>query len=205
MSIQPVNAQQQLPPHSTTPEPLPAPSGQATPQPRASGRGADDSTSFNKPIPSLHRFDSIQASHYSRNEVAASIKNSDSSMVEIGAKIDSMKENLEIIVKNFPPYPPGSDDRLKFLRNFNSLRQQIDALTIPRPNETSDIALKLQGLGTGKGGLNIPALADSVPEATDPQIHQAIGNLDRARKTLDAGRAALAGEAATLIANAASR
>ncbi|MBW4055027.1 MAG: hypothetical protein HIU83_06455 [Proteobacteria bacterium] len=205
MSIQPVNAQQQLSPHSTSAEPLPAPSGQAYPQPRASGRAAGDSTSFNNPIPSLHRFDSIHASHYSRNEVAASIKSADSTMVEIGTKIDSMKETLQIIVKNFPPYPPGSNDRINFLRNFNSLRQQIDALTIPRPNETSAIALKLRGLNTGKGGLNIPALADTVPEATDPQIHQAIGNLDSARKTLDAGRVALAGEAATLISNAASR
>ena len=203
MSIEPVNVQPPYPAHTTAAEPLPPPSAQPYPEARQSVRAADDSTAFNKTIPSLHRFDSIQASHYSRNEVAASIKNADSTMVEIGTNIDAMKETLQIIVKNFPPYPPGSNDRINFLRNFNSLRQQIDALTIPRPNETSDIALKLQGLGTGKGGLNIPALADTVPEATDPQIHQAIGNLGKARRTLDADRLALAGEAATLIANAA--
>lgn len=202
MSIEPVNVQPPYPAQNRGAEPPPPPSAQPYPEARQSARAADDSTTFNKPISSLHRFDSIQASHSARNEVAASIKNADSSMLEIGTKIDAMKENLEIIVKNFPPYPPGSDDRLKFLRNFNSLRQQIDALTIPRPNETSDIALKLRGLSTDKGGLNIPALADSVPEATDPQIHQAIGNLGKARKSLDAGRVALAGEAATLIANA---
>ncbi|MDD2308153.1 MAG: hypothetical protein PHH91_01050 [Desulfuromonadaceae bacterium] len=203
MSIQPVDVQPSYPAQKKAAESLPLPPGRSYQQ--SGAQAGADSIDLNAEIPALPRFDKMQSDKSTRNEVAASIKNADSTMVEIGTKIDSMKENLEIIVKNFPPYPPGSNERINFLRNFNSLRQQIDALTIPRPNETSDIALKLQGLGTGKGGLNIPALADSVPEATDPQIHQAIGNLDRARKTLDAGRAALAGEAATLIANAASR
>lgn len=162
---------------------------------------AGDSVTLNKTIPTLPRFNNMQSDKAARNEIAGSINSVDSTMVEIGHKIDSMKADLEIIVKNFPPYPPGSEERIKFLRNFNSLRQQIDALTIPRPTEAGTIATKVQGLNTGPNGLNIPALADTLPEATDRQIYRAINYLDTARNTLDQSRAGLASEAATLIAN----
>lgn len=200
MSIEPVNVQQLYPAYNQAAE-VPAPTGRSYPQPGAQAAG--DSIALNKTMAGLPQFDKMQSDSSARNEVANNIKSADATMGEIGTKIDSMKAELQIIVKNFPPYPPGSDDRLKFLRNFNSLRQQIDALTIPRPNETSAIALKLQGVSTGKDGLNIPTLADSVPEATDRQIYRAINNLATARNTLDRSRAGLAGEAATLIANAA--
>ena len=42
-----------------------------------------------------------------------------------------MKARLLRIVKNFPPFPPGSEERVKILRSFNLFRKQIDQLTIP--------------------------------------------------------------------------
>lgn len=206
MSIQPINAQQLYSAQSGAADVVPAPSGQpqshSQPHLQPNVPAVGDSTSFNKPISTLPLFDKMQSDNSARNEVASSIKSADTSMAEIGKKIDTMKADLEIIVKNFPPYPPGSDDRLKFLRNFNSLRQQIDALTIPRPTDSSAVAVKLHGLNTGPNGINIPALPDTPPEATDRQIYHAINGLDAAKKTLDQSRAGLAGEAATLIANA---
>jgi len=199
MSIEPVNVQTLYPAQNKAAEVLPTPTGRSYPQPNAQAVG--DLTTFNKAGTVLPRFDKMQSDKFARNEVANSIKSADTTMGEIGKKLDSMKADLEVIVKNFPPFPPGSNERIKFLRNFNSLRQQIDAMTMPRPYETATIAIKVQGLNTGPTGLNIPALADSPPAATDHQIYQAITNLAAARKTLDQSRTGLAGEAVTLIAN----
>jgi hypothetical protein len=198
MSIEPVNVQQLYPAQNKAAE-VPAPTGRSYPQ--ATAQAAGDSIALNKTMAGLPQFDKMQSDNSARNEIASSIKSADTTMGEIGTKIDSMKATLQIIVKNFPPYPPGSDERIKFLRNFNSLRQQIDEMSVPRPTETGTIAIKLQGLNTGPAGLNIPALVDSAPEATDRQIYRAINNLDTARNTLDLSRAGLASEAATLIAN----
>jgi hypothetical protein len=52
--------------------------------------------------------------------------------------IDRLKAQLERIIKNFPPFPPGSEDRIQLLRNYASFRRLIDQLTIP-PSEESRV------------------------------------------------------------------
>ena len=34
-------------------------------------------------------------------------------------------------IKNYPPYPSGDSERVKFLRNFNGLKREIEQMTIP--------------------------------------------------------------------------
>lgn len=42
-----------------------------------------------------------------------------------------IERQIEALVKNYPPFPPGSEERLSYLRSISSLRQQLDALTLP--------------------------------------------------------------------------
>ena len=49
--------------------------------------------------------------------------------------LEQMKEQLERIIKQFPPFPPGSEDRVKALRAFSSFRKMMDQLTLPPPEE----------------------------------------------------------------------
>jgi hypothetical protein len=113
---------------------------------------------------------------------------------------------LERIVKNYPPFPPGSEERVKILKSISSLRKEIDQLTIPPPD---DKALKIvadpavipqartseegeetdgfpktirsQEVQIGSTSLNIPTLSES---ATDVEIEGALQNLQRAKETL---------------------
>ena len=46
-----------------------------------------------------------------------------------------IRQEINTLVKNYPPFPPGSEERVQFLRSVTALRQQLDALTVPpRPD-----------------------------------------------------------------------
>jgi hypothetical protein len=70
------------------------------------------------------------------NAIAQKKRTHDNIINEVGDYIDRMKAQLERIIKNFPPFPPGSEDRIQLLRNFAAFRKLIDQLTIP-PGEES--------------------------------------------------------------------
>ena len=73
----------------------------------------------------------MEAINLKRNSVAKSVRFTDMTMEKIDRHIAQMKARLLRIVKNFPPFPPGSEERVKILRSFNLFRKQIDQLTIP--------------------------------------------------------------------------
>lgn len=45
--------------------------------------------------------------------------------------VTEMRQQIGTLVKNYPPFPPGSEERLSYLRSISALRQQLDALTVP--------------------------------------------------------------------------
>ncbi|WP_243370215.1 hypothetical protein [Geotalea sp. SG265] len=148
-------------------------------------------------------------------------------MNAISDNIAKMKETLEAIVKNYPPFPPGSDERLKLLRSYSSLRKQIDALTVPPlppdgteyakivgdpaagesggikvTTEKGDVVMiNAQEVHAGPGGLDLPELP-AMPErdATDDEIYHALGKLDVAVTTLGIKQSGLAADARRLLA-----
>jgi hypothetical protein len=69
------------------------------------------------------------------NSVARTIRITDENMGKIENYIDRMKTELQRIVKSYPPFPPGSEERVKRLKSINAFRRLIDQLTIPPPNE----------------------------------------------------------------------
>lgn len=47
----------------------------------------------------------------------------------------AIEREIMAMVKNYPPFPPGSEERLSYLRSINALRQQLEALIVPpRPS-----------------------------------------------------------------------
>jgi hypothetical protein len=83
----------------------------------------------------IHRLD---VDHTERNHYARQIRTFDRTMEKVGTQIRNMKQELKIIVKNYPPFPPGSEDRIAALRRFNSFRKQIEQLTFPPSKEGND-------------------------------------------------------------------
>ncbi|GAM09661.1 hypothetical protein OR1_01941 [Geobacter sp. OR-1] len=107
-------------------------------------------------------------------------------------QIDAMKQSLNAIIKNYPPFLQGSEERIKLLMSFNEIRKQIEALTYP-PEITAQ-SLQAQKIWSDLfSGMQIPALADQpTNDATDAQIISTINTLDAAQKTVSDRRQTLA-------------
>ena len=73
----------------------------------------------------------IQQFNAEFNAVVKSIRIADQAMEEIGANIEQMETEIQMFVKQYPPFPPGSEERSELLNHFAALRKQIDRLTYP--------------------------------------------------------------------------
>ncbi len=165
----------------------------------------------------------IQQFNAEFNAVVKSIRIADQAMEEIGANIEQMESEIQMFVKQYPPYPPGSDERSELLNHFAALRQQIDRLTFPldpfaqqligkagaeAKSEAWDFqvgkqslydAIRRQPVHTGAEGLDLPELA---PDASDRAIKETQRALSRARKIVSDRRGQLADDVMQVIRQA---
>ena len=82
-------------------------------------------------------FSKLQASKLGINAAAKSIRISDRAMEKIDTYIDRMKDELQVHVKNYPPFLSGSKERIEVSNNFNAFRKLIDQLTFPAEDKTA--------------------------------------------------------------------
>jgi len=158
-------------------------------------------------------FNRLQAINSSLDMVAINIRIADTTMATIGDYLDNMEGQLEMIIKRYPPFPPGSPQRTESLEGFNAFRKQIDQLTfapdegakkiMADPSVVADAGdwdiivgensakktIHSRQVHTGPEGLNIPELPET---ATDSEIAEAVANLRTAKNTLEQNRAGLA-------------
>ncbi len=154
--------------------------------------------------------DKLETIHSRFNSVARTIRIADENMGKIENFIDRMKTELQRIIKNYPPFPPGSEERVQRLKSVNAFRRLIDQLTIPPPKEElaaktmpdHDVVHKTNDSQkmpdenklhqTGPQGLGIPQLPES---ADDKEVHAFIEKLDAAREMLRQMRSELTTDA----------
>lgn len=125
---------------------------------------------------------------------------------EASSKLDQMKDSLQGIFKNYPPYPPGSRERAERLQQYDALRRQIEKLrppenreqagsekksasdTLPTPEKIWDLAFDEQGrirtVSTDQESaagntdiLQIPVLQDNAPDETIREVAERIERL----------------------------
>jgi len=153
------------------------------------------------------------------NAVVKSIRIADKAMSEIETNIEQMESEVEMFIKQYPPYPPGSEDRIKYLSRFAMLRKQIDQLTFPpdagaqhiisrSPNgSTSDWEIEIGGkqigstirrqpVHSGKEGLALPEIT---VQSTDAQVADMQKALGPARQQVQQSRNMLAEDAIRVI------
>ncbi len=133
------------------------------------------------------RIGDIARQNERKNSAAAAIHRTDEAARELGQRIDKLKEPLETIVKNFPPFAPQDKERVQLLRTYNAIRKEIDRLTVPPPPSVVE-ARKLTEL----------------PEplsmnADDSQIADHVDKLDAAARSLQAMRGDIAADTASLV------
>jgi len=139
-------------------------------------------------------FRRLQAINAKQNFTAMNVRVADQIMDTVGKYLEEMKAQLERIIKNFPPFPPGSEERVRILRSYSALRKQIDQMAFPRKDQgmTKIIVNSTKVIETKDSkDLRIPELPET---ATDQEIAAAIESLEAAKKTLHEGRAKLATE-----------
>jgi hypothetical protein len=108
-------------------------------------------------------------------------------METIGSHLSEMRAKLERIVKIYPPYPPGSTERIEALRQFSALRNMIDQMTrsvgddgmtnilsagddpaggsnVAAPSGENKRYLSRLTLHPGQGGLDIPDISIDAPD-----------------------------------------
>jgi hypothetical protein len=168
-------------PTITLPNPLPQPAQEAGTAVRPSGDQVQLSGSRDS------KFEELQQRNARSNSAAGAIRHADRSLETLGQKIDALKEPLGAIVKNFPPFSPQDQARVKLLKNYASLRKEIDQLTLPAPPEVVK-ARKAQ------------TLPEPLPmDANDSQIADHLAKLDATGAALSGTRAGLAADAAALL------
>jgi hypothetical protein len=108
-----------------------------------------------------------------QNRVALTLRDTDRTMQQIGIQISRMQDALDTIVKQNPPYPPGSQKRNRVLGKANALRKQIELLTFaPLEDDNPDIeaAPPTSPLGLKTGMLIMEAIEDGGNDFTVRRI-----------------------------------
>jgi hypothetical protein len=188
-------------------------SGEGTTSNETDGLNADakvEISSFSSN--SLHQFNA------QFNSVLKSIRIADQSMETVQSHIGQMHSQVQDYLKTYPPYPPGSEERVAALKTIAGIRQQIERLTLPfdhfaglllgqENGRTGEYEVKMSGESAGQtirshaihlgpDGLDIPELAI---DASDQEILSFKGHLERASSAISRSRAVMAEDTERLI------
>lgn len=102
-------------------------------------------------------------------------------VLNFGAKqLEEMKANLEKIVKNYPPFPPESKERMELLMSYSGLQKEITSLMVPPP--PPPVYEKIQhvwdNLFSGQSrSIQAPFLPSDAPDSHVKTVAGQIGNL----------------------------
>jgi hypothetical protein len=136
----------------------------------------------------------LEATNSQTQQIAQQIRKVNQSMKTIDSYLSQMRAKLEHIVKIYPPYPPGSTERIEALRQFSALRKMIDQMTrsvgddsmtnilsdtdvpaggvdLATPSAKNKLHIGRRPLEPGQGGLDIP---DITTNASDEEISGAL-------------------------------
>jgi hypothetical protein len=118
--------------------------------------------------------------HFS--EDAQRLRKMDQQMGQIEKTVSSVKEELSTMRRTLPPFPPGSQERVRILKSYIGLRKLIEQLTIP-PEVTSNMDSKIYNQG-----IHIPELGE---QATDQEVDAALLALEKVQETIQGKMASL--------------
>ncbi|MDD5286352.1 MAG: hypothetical protein PHD54_10865 [Desulfuromonadaceae bacterium] len=113
-------------------------------------------------------------------------------------RMESVREKLNEIVNSYPPFLRGSEKRQQYLMSISSIRDQIEAMTIPPIKVDKPSLDSASGNGAKQmwaqlfDKIDIPALeANGANEASDAQIRAASSAVGAMKSDLSGRRATL--------------
>lgn len=125
------------------------------------------------------------------NSVATNLRQTNEGLTAANAIVEQMKASLDKIIKNFPPYPIESRERMEQLMSYSSLQKQILSLMTPPPPQPVYEKVKhlWEGLTSGIAGtIQTPALPADAPDshvkAASKQLDVIAGQIGLVQETM---------------------
>jgi hypothetical protein len=112
--------------HGSSPTDIPRASTEKSSQKRISGEEREGNINHS-------HLDFVELIKF--NDRLNSVAKDQRAFEKVNDYIEQMKAQLGRIIKQFPPFPPGSEDRIRALRAYAYFRKVIDQLTIPPREE----------------------------------------------------------------------
>jgi hypothetical protein len=109
------------------------------------------------------------APHFS--DAAVRLQQMDQQFDLIGKTASSLKEEIITMQRTLPPFPPGSQERVRLLKSYIGLRKLIEQLTIPR--EVPFIRIKEE--------IALPEISN---QATDQEWEAAVWGLEKTQEVI---------------------
>lgn len=99
----------------------------------ASGTGDTIKISTSVTMKNLDTVRTIENMHAHLNQLAKGVRETNESINKATEQVVAMKSNLQVIIKNFPPFALDSQERINTLMQYTSLRKELLSLMIPPP------------------------------------------------------------------------
>ena len=185
--------------------------------------GAQGTPAVTTPSTDRILINSLEGANEEFRAVAKQIREVDNTMDAISQNLEKMSASLETIVKQYPPYLEKDKERVSVLRQFIGLRQMIDQLTVPAPDDTpakilgdkklypqagdwefpsgkdrEPLTLRHQPVHSRADGLDLPDLSI---DSSDASVQKAFGQMTRSHEILRQRRHAFAQDANRAMAS----
>lgn len=127
------------------------------------------------------------------NNTAIKIKETDQKLGAVATVVDRMRQTLGSIIKNYPPFPPESQERMELLMSYASIQKELIQMTVPPP--PPHVYEKVKSLWQDLFSDNSPALPKLSPSldsgTPDSVIAATVNELDRIYERIGSIRAAV--------------
>jgi hypothetical protein len=70
-------------------------------------------------------------------QVAQSVRDAGNALGRVDQVLKDLKKEVQM-VKNYPPFPPGNEQRLEYIKGLSGLRKELDALMVPPVKDGSE-------------------------------------------------------------------
>ena len=119
----------------SAPVPVNSTNGDSVSQVASETLGTKDTVQVRSSV-SLKNLDTVRAieqMHASLNQLAKGVRETNESINSAVDQIDAMKNSVQGVVKNYPPFPIDSKERNDRLMEYTSLRKELLSLMVPAP------------------------------------------------------------------------
>ena len=121
----------------------------------------------------------IEQMHANLNQQARSVRETNESINRSVDQIDTMRNTLMNVSKNYPPYPVDSKERNEILMSYVSLRKELMRLMVPPP--PPPVYEKVQHMWSSlfdeSGQVAAAKIPELTPKSSDAAVRSAVDSL----------------------------